>query len=141
MYHTALDIFCPAAFNFRPMKNSLFRPATIFFSLVVFALSVSAQSLPKIQLQPVFPRLEAKSLVWMCQSPDDTGRFFVVAQDGVVYVLKKDSDGSDAKEFLNISDRHLHFNREDGLLSIAFHPGFKTNGLFYAYYTLENKPG
>jgi len=122
------------------MKNPLLRSVPVFFSLVLFALSSSAQSLPTIQLQPVFAKLDIKSPVWMCQAPDDAGRFFIVAQDGIVYVLKKDSDGSDAKEFLNLSDRHLHFNREDGLLCIAFHPGFKTNGLFYAYYTIENKP-
>jgi glucose/arabinose dehydrogenase len=37
-------------------------------------------------------------------------------------------------------DRHPYFENEDGLLSIAFHPGFKTNGLFYIYYTLQNTP-
>ncbi|MGH7953788.1 MAG: PQQ-dependent sugar dehydrogenase, partial [Limisphaerales bacterium] len=73
-------------------------------------------------------------------APDNSGRFFVVGQDGVILVLKKGSDGSDAKEFLNIENRHPHFNREDGLLSVAFHPGFKTNGLFYIYYTQQNQP-
>jgi glucose/arabinose dehydrogenase len=55
-------------------------------------------------------------------------------------VLKKNSDGSDAKEFLNIQDRHPMLGNEDGLLSIAFHPGFKTNGLFYIYYNQKNSP-
>ncbi|HXE43543.1 MAG TPA: PQQ-dependent sugar dehydrogenase, partial [Candidatus Baltobacteraceae bacterium] len=123
------------------MKNPLSLLAQIFCVAALFAISSPAQSFPKIQLQPIFPKLNAKSLVWMCQSPDDSGRFFIVEQDGIVVVLKKNSDGSDAKEFLNIVDRHVHFNREDGLLSIAFHPGYKTNGLIYAYYTMENKPG
>jgi glucose/arabinose dehydrogenase len=39
---------------------------------------------------------------------------------------------------LNIEDRHPYFQNEDGLMSIAFHPGFKTNGLFYIYYNQEN---
>jgi hypothetical protein len=35
-------------------------------------------------------------------------------------------------------DRIRISDNEDGLLSIAFHPGFKTNGLFYVYYNQEN---
>ena len=52
--------------------------------------------------------------------------------------MKKGSDGSDAKEFLNIEDRQPLIDNECGLLSIAFHPGFKTNGLFYIYYNQKN---
>ena len=29
-------------------------------------------------------------------------------------------------------------SNEEGLMSMAFHPGFKTNGLFYIYYNQEN---
>ncbi len=123
------------------MRNPLSVLAKAICVVALAAISADAQSFPKIQLQQIFPKLDAKSPVWMCESPDGTGRFFVVAQDGIVYLLKKNSDGSDAKEFLNIVDRHVHFNREDGLLSIAFHPGYKTNGLIYAYYTVENKLG
>lgn len=134
------------------MRNPLsFLTTTI---CVAASLVISARAeLPKIQLQQVFPKLhfpkssfqvnkgdEAISApLWICQAPDDSGRFFVIAQDGIIYVLNKNSDGSDAKEFLNIVDRNLHFNREDGLLGMAFHPGFKTNGLFYICYTLETK--
>src|SRR5579871_2121383 len=102
------------------MKN----PLSFFVKFFcLFALVISARAeIPKIQLQPVFPKLEIKSPLWLCQAPDDSGRFFVIAQDGIIYVLKKGSDGSDAKEFLNIVDRNLHFNREDGLLGMAFHP-------------------
>jgi quinoprotein glucose dehydrogenase len=99
---------------------------------------VVAQPLPKIELKPVFPGLKGERPVWMSEAPDGSGRFFVVYQDGKILVVKKGSDGSDAKEFLNIVDRHPYFENEDGLLSIAFHPGFKTNSLFYIYYTQSN---
>ena len=74
----------------------------------------------------------------MSEAPDGSGRFFIVYQAGKILVVKKDSDGGDAKVFLNIEDRHPYFQNEDGLMSIAFHPGFKTNGLFYIYYNQEN---
>ena len=100
----------------------------------------TAQPLPAIALKPVFPALQDERPLWMSEAPDGSGRFFIVYQVGKILIVKKGSDGSQAKEFLNIVDRHPYFENEDGLLSIAFHPGFKTNGLFYIYYTLQNTP-
>ncbi|HZI33443.1 MAG TPA: PQQ-dependent sugar dehydrogenase, partial [Candidatus Binatia bacterium] len=74
----------------------------------------------------------------MSEAPDGSERMFIVYQDGKIIIAKKDSDGSDAKEFLNMENRDPHFANEDGLMSIAFHPGFKTNGLFYVYYNQKN---
>jgi glucose/arabinose dehydrogenase len=105
-------------------------------SLIVF--SAFAQTLPKIELQRVFPKLQGERPVWMSEAPDGSGRFFIVYQAGKILIVKKGSDGGDAKEFLNIEDRHPYFENEDGLMSIAFHPGFKTNGLFYIYYNQRN---
>jgi len=107
---------------------------------VLLAVSATAQTLPAIKLQPVLPGLKLDRPVWMSEAPDGSGRFFVVYQDGKIFVVKKGSDGSGAKLFLNIENRHPHFSNEDGLLSIAFHPGFRTNGLFYIYYNQKNSP-
>jgi glucose/arabinose dehydrogenase len=119
------------------MKKILFLSAQIFCSLI-FAGIAAAQPLPKIELKQVFPNLQIDRPVWMSEAPDGSGRFFVVGQAGKILVIKKGSDGGDAKEFLNIEDRRPYFENEDGLLSIAFHPDFKTNGLFYIYYTQKN---
>ncbi len=108
--------------------------------LLAWVTVATALPLPKIGLQPVFANLKNERPVWMSEAPDGSSRFFIVYQDGKILVVKKGSDGADAKEFLNIEDRHPHFENEDGLLSIAFHPGFKTNGLFYIYYNRKNSP-
>lgn len=115
----------------------------LFLSIVVlcfFIVTADAQSLPQIQLKRVFPKLQGDRPVWMSEAPDGSKRMFVVYQEGRIVIVKKDSDGGSAKEFLNIVDRDPDFDNEDGLLSIAFHPGFKTNGLFYIYYNQKNKP-
>jgi glucose/arabinose dehydrogenase len=119
------------------MKKSALLLVPIFCLL---ATAVMAQPLPKIELQPVFQKLVVERPMWISEAPDGSGRFFIVYQPGKILIVKKGSDGADAKEFLNIVDRHPFFENEDGLMSIAFHPGFKTNGLFYIYYNQQNSP-
>src|SRR5271154_5098764 len=109
----------------------------ILCSLILASIA-SAQSLPKIEFRQVYNNLQIDRFVWISEAQDGSGRFFAVGQAGKILVFKKDSDGGDAKEFLNIEDRHPYFQNEDGLMSIAFHTGFKTNGLFYIYYNQEN---
>jgi glucose/arabinose dehydrogenase len=99
---------------------------------------VGGQPLPKIKLQPIFPKLQCSNLVWMEQAPDNSDRFAIVGQDGRVLLVRKGTDGSQAKELLNIEDRQLHVSLEQGLLGLAFHPGFKTNRLFYLFYSRQN---
>ena len=107
-------------------------------AFVSLAAAVSAQPLPPIQLKPVLTKLTEERPLWISEAPDGSGRLFVVYQDGKIIITQKGSDGGDAKTFFDISDRHPHFENEDGLLSMAFHPGFKTNGLFYVFYTQKN---
>ncbi|HEV2693186.1 MAG TPA: PQQ-dependent sugar dehydrogenase [Verrucomicrobiae bacterium] len=117
---------------------------SIAAALLVGAATGFAQSLPSVKLEQVFPKLSAnaslneKRPVWMSEAPDGSGRMFIVYQPGIILVLKKGSDGSEAKEFFNIEDRHPNMDNEDGLLSMAFHPGFTTNHLFYVYYNQKN---
>jgi glucose/arabinose dehydrogenase len=102
------------------------------------ACQVEAQPLPRVVLQRVFPQVKCSNLVWMAEMPDGSGRFVLVQQDGSILMVKKGDDGSRAKEFLNIEDRQPHVGTEQGLLSLAFHPGFKTNNLFYIFYSRQN---
>jgi glucose/arabinose dehydrogenase len=115
------------------MKKILF--ASLF---LLAAVLCPAQDLPKIELRPAFSQLKLDRPVWLSEAPDGSGRIFIIGQAGKIVIMKKGSDGSDAKEFFNIEDRHPYFDNEDGLMSVAFHPGFKTNGLFYVYYNQKN---
>lgn len=110
----------------------------VFASFFMLADFVPAQSPPAIELRPIFPKLQTQLPVGMAEAPDGSGRFFILEQDGRIIIVRKCTDGAEAKEFLNITNRQPHVNLEEGLLGLAFHPGFKTNKLFYIYYSQQN---
>jgi len=101
---------------------------------------IAADALPKLDLKPAYPNLKFSRPLAMVESPDGTHREFVVEQDGRVWILPSDRNGSEPKLFLDISDRRTHVDNEEGLLSLAFHPQFKTNGKFYIFYSHPSAP-
>ncbi|HEX3717510.1 MAG TPA: PQQ-dependent sugar dehydrogenase [Verrucomicrobiae bacterium] len=108
------------------------------FLFFLMAIQTECQPLPKIELHRVFPKLEFSNAVWMTEAPDGSGREAIVGQDGCILLARKGTNGSGAKVLLDISDRQPHVSTEQGLLSLAFHPGFKTNRLFYIFYSQQN---
>ena len=62
----------------------------------------------------------------------DTHRIFIVGQEGQIRVVKDGVLLTDS--FLDIADR-ISTGGERGLLSIAFHPDYATNGRFFVDYT------
>ncbi len=101
-------------------------------------LPTAGAALPKVQLRATFSALSVDRPMWMEEAPDGSGRMFVVEQRGRIVIIRKGGDGADAKEFLNIVDRKPYDSNEEGLLGLAFHPQFKSNGLFYIYYNQQN---
>ena len=68
-----------------------------------------------------------------------TDALFVVEREGVVKVV---ADGEVASEpFLDLRDRLLSSSIEQGLLGLAFHPEYATNGRFFVYYTALDATG
>lgn len=96
-------------------------------SLVLFT-ALAAKAEIRIGLAPVASRLDHP--VALTHAPGDDTRTFVTEQTGRVRVL---GDGQ-VSTFLDITDRVLCCG-ERGLLSIAFHPRYETNGFVYANYT------
>ena len=120
------------------MKSRISAKLAVFCWFSTLAVASPAQPLPKVQMRPLFPQLSLKRTLWMSEAPDASGRLFIVQQDGRILIVSKESDGSQAKEFFNIVDRKPFVDNEEGLLSIAFHPGFRTNRFFYVYYNQQN---
>lgn len=71
---------------------------------------------------------------WGIASPIDPNRLFVTDQPGIVWSI--DLGTGERRVFLDIRDRIVAINPsgdERGLLGLAFHPDFGTNGLLYTY--------
>jgi glucose/arabinose dehydrogenase len=103
----------------------------------VSAGAAEPSPLPALDVKVAFPQLKFDRALWMEEAPDGTGRIIVVEQRGVVRLIPKDRNATETKVFLDISGRKPFVQNEEGLLAFAFHPGFKTNGLFYIYYTQQ----
>jgi glucose/arabinose dehydrogenase len=116
----------------------IYRSAYVFCTMFAFGGALAAQSLPKVQLHPTFPALTLYHSLWMSEAPDGSGRMFIVGQNGQIIIAGKGTDGSKTNEFLNIVDRNPACAYEQGLISVAFHPNFKSNSLFYIYYNQQN---
>ena len=72
----------------------------------------------------------------MLQAPGDTSRWFVVEQEGVIRVFDNTPTVVTSRVFLDIQDRVFKISQsEAGLLGLAFHPNFASNGRAYVNYT------
>ena len=67
--------------------------------------------------------------------PGDTKRLFIVEQRGEIKILKLSKGTVMSTPFLKING--LATGNEQGLLGLAFHPDFATNGLFYVNCTVR----
>lgn len=110
----------------------------LFLSLTLMLPPASEAALPKLELREILSALHADRPMWMEDAPDGSGRVLVVEQQGRILLTRKGSDGAGAAEFLNIVNRKPLVENEEGLLGMAFHPQFKSNGLVYIFYSQQN---
>jgi glucose/arabinose dehydrogenase len=72
--------------------------------------------------------------VFATSPPGDTNRLFVIEQiSGQIRILDLGTGQVGASPFLTVSP--ITTTGEQGLLGLAFHPGYATNGYFYVNYT------
>lgn len=87
-------------------------------------------------------RAEALRPIVLTHAGDGSNRVFVATQHGVIHVFPNRDDAERTKVFLNIRPRVVYNDRqnEEGFLGLAFHPKYKENGQFFAYYTSTAEP-
>ena len=82
-----------------------------------------------------FPNLDFIRPLSIQDAGDGTERLFVVEQAGTISVFPGDPEVAERDIFLDIEGRVTDISNEQGLLGLAFHPDFETNGYFYVNYT------
>ena len=87
--------------------------------------------IPKLQLEKFVEGLTRP--VYLTHANDDSGVIYVVEQPGRIRIVR---DGKLIKTpFIDLTDRVGSGGNEQGLLSVAFGPDYKTSGLFFVDYT------
>lgn len=103
--------------------------------LMLFGDSSLSQSLKPVA---AFPNLTFVKPVDLQNAGDRTDRLFVVEQEGTIRVLPNNPSATSSELFLNITDSVHYVNGSElGLLGLAFHPDYESNGYFYVYYTAD----
>ncbi|MCB9851929.1 MAG: PQQ-dependent sugar dehydrogenase [Phycisphaerales bacterium] len=98
-----------------PDECQTFAPSTLTLEIVVSGLGTD---------KPVF----------VCAPPGDTGRLFIVTQVGRIYIYNLVTQTMNATPFLDIQSQTTT-DGERGLLGMAFHPNYASNGKFYINHT------
>ncbi|MEO0562431.1 MAG: PQQ-dependent sugar dehydrogenase [Chloroflexota bacterium] len=117
----------------------------ILIALMGIAVSVSAQvdrisrtappDASQVRLEPVasgFPRA-----LYVTNAGEGSNRLFVVQQNGIIKIIGQDVDYLDVSGIIS-NDPLGNGYTERGLLGLAFHPNFETNGQFFINYTEAN---
>jgi glucose/arabinose dehydrogenase len=99
---------------------------------VVAALAVAGSAGGARSFTPVVSGLE--SPVDVRAAPGDSSTLYVVEQPGDIKIVR---GGAVAGTFIDIRGK-VRAGGEQGLLGLAFHPGYATNHLFYVSYTDTN---
>ncbi len=107
----------------------------IFTVLLALVLTKNSYSQP-FQLVNAFPNASFSNPVYVTHANDLSDRVFVVERLGKIKVLPNDSTTSNVKIFLDVTNLNNGSTyQERGLLGLAFHPNYVSNGYFYIYYT------
>ena len=81
--------------------------------------------------------------VFGTSAPGDPARLYVVEQGGQIRYIDTTSPSARPQPFLSLTNSsfpnsNLTVGGEQGLLGMAFHPAYQSNGLFYAFYTANS---
>jgi glucose/arabinose dehydrogenase len=91
-----------------------------------------------------FPSLTFTNPICITSVPGETNRLFIAEKKGRIVVITNLAaptrtifmDISTSSKIMSAADTSV--GGEEGLLGLAFHPGYATNGYFYVFYTGTN---
>lgn len=102
---------------------------SLSFTLLISAF-LTSNAQPLIGYQAVITGLS--NPVDLVNAGDGSGKLYIVQQNGIIYSW----NGTSVSSYLNVSSLITSpAGNEQGLLSMAFHPAYASNGYFFIYYT------
>ena len=108
--------------------------AFFFYALFFFAGTLQAQD--PVTYERAFPNLRFNFPTEIQNADDGSNRLFVVEQPGQIKVFENNEAASASQTFLDIRNLvSFSSGQEIGLLGLAFHPNYRSNGYFYVYHT------
>lgn len=126
----------------------MFRPRLALIGCLWVAAGISSpasavdESPLAVELEQVLPELKFRRPLLLTHPGDGSDRLVIVEQYGVIHVLPKDLQAKTTKKFLDIESKvfYLDAENEQGLLGVAFHPRYRSNGQFFVYYNPKGSP-
>jgi len=97
--------------------------------------SESTKSEVGVGLEKCFELLRFRRPVLVTHAGDGSDRIFVVEQNGRILTFENGPSPSKTELFLDISSLVSRKGNEEGLLGLAFHPDYKSNGQFFVSYS------
>ena len=127
--------------SFRCLRSICLSLGVVF--LIASAVRAADPPQPKpdtpldIKAVRAFPELKFNRPVLLTNAGDGSNRLFVAQQPGKIFVFPNKPDVEEADLFMDWEKKTTYKNEEfeEGVLGIAFHPKFKSNGEFFMYYT------
>ena len=102
----------------------------LWLSLASVLPAGASGDVPAIALEPLVAGGLERPL-YLTHAGDGTGRLFILEQPGRIRIVR---DGQLLEApFLDIA-KQVRFAGEQGLLGLAFHPSYKTNGRYFIHY-------
>ena len=130
--------------SFLTVTRSLYLMRQLSFSLLLILLLTGCPDSDQptdpnggpvaYQTENAFPNLSFSQPLFLTNAGDGSNRLFVVEQGGTIRVFDNDESTSSMSTFLDISGS-VSSGGERGLLGLAFHPNYESNGYFYVNYT------
>src|SRR5688572_20178650 len=109
-------------------------------AVLLFSAKVSAQT-SSYHTEEAFPGgITFNQPLAIASAPGETDRVFIVEKPGRIQVVSGLGSAPVKQLFFDLSARVLTAG-EQGLLGLAFHPGFATNRYFYVFYCLTATTG
>jgi len=91
------------------------------------------------KLQPAFPNLTFNQPVAMVQAPNSSDRWYVAEKPGRLMSFANNTATTQSTPFINLTAA-VDDRSEGGLLGVAFHPDYASNGYVFLSYTTSDVP-